>query len=640
MAVARPPKKPVFGKKNTIRFNDFSGGLNNKFSPLLLAPNELSDVQNFTYDEKGTLQKRKGYVRHYATAFGTGPIMGMTNYRKEDGTSRMVVVCDGKIFYDKPQFSTLYNSQALWETTGTQRKFVDTTTTVGSVQHAKGQGTFSLWRLASRIGLLGGPKVLEEGQWVSNVIDISTVTDKTTGTVTLGQTIPTGASIAVETRVSPDGTTTWDAWLALGGGSSIQAVGTRNFLQVRARFNSTTRRRGVISSYQVKFDVTPTVTTLTSGLSTSDRWEFATMNDILWGVDGSDANIKWDATTLGTMGGTPPTCQHIVVHKNFMFLAGNSSANRSRLYFSDIGSPESWPALNFIDVGKGDGDAITGLQILNDQLAIYKDHSCWMLQGDSPTNFTLRKATDEAGTVSGKSTVISKNSAGILDRNGYFFFDGARVVLASEKIQGTLAGLNQRQLQKVAAVWYQKKIWIALPEGGPSQLTNNVVIVFDTLRNAWTVFRGINASEFVIWRQQNADTLLFGSSLTGQVYDLEMGYNDDGTAIDAYFVTRAVDFGAAELLNLVRRCLLTGKDPLGGTISALVSFFMNLGAETGTQTATYDKSLNVVAAYPGKMGIGPVHSLAMKVRHNTINQGMNVYSIAMEYVRKGIRVTG
>jgi hypothetical protein len=149
----------------------------------------------------------------------------------------------------------------------------------------------------------------------------------------------------------------------------------------------------------------------------------------------------------------------------------------------------------------------------------------------------------------------------------------------------------------------------------------------------------MNVSEFVIWRQQNQDTLLFGSSLTGQVYDAEIGYNDDGAAIDGYVVTKAVDFGAAELLSLVRRTLITGKDPQGGQTSATVSFFQNLGVETSTQDATFDKTLNVLTSLPGRVGIGPVHTLAMKIRNAVVDQGLDIDSIVMEYVRKGVRPT-
>lgn len=636
--MARSP----FAPKKFLTLVDFSGGKNDKFSPLLLSDNELVDVQNFTYDQKGTLTKRKGFVKHYATPFGTGPVKGLYNYRKEDGTSRLIIACDGKLLYDKPQFKQLYDLEADWEITGSSRVYIDTTSTPGDIQMQKGIGMPGRIGLGGKRAALGGTNPnLPEAIWTSNPIDISTIQDKTTGTVTESVTLPTGTTRVVETRYSTDAVN-WGAWTALGAGNSIVGVGTNTWMEIRTRLDSTSRRRASYQLLQVNFDTTPTVTTLASGLSTSDRWQFATMNDILWMVNGTDTNKKWDGTTFGTQGGTPPTCKYIVVHKNLMFLAGTSATNRSRLYFSLLGDPETWNVLNFIDVGKGDGDSITGLGILNDQLAIFKDHSTWVLQGDAASNFVLRKASEEAGAVVGQSVAPLKQTLVHLARDGVYFFDGVRVALASEKITKTLLGMNQRQLQQAASIavslGYTRKYYLALPEG--TSTTNTTILVFDSLRAAWSVYRGMPAGEFALWRQFNADTVVFGSATTGQVYDMDTGYNDDGAAIDAFFITKALDFKALDALKLGRRVFVDGAEPTGAATTATVSFFKDLGAESGTQTISFSSALNILRALPGALGIGPIHSLAIKVRHNIVNQGLNVYRVSVEFINKGLRPTG
>ena len=91
------PKKSPFAPKKIKHLVDFSLGLNNRYSPLLIDDKEVQDIQNFNYDEKGALTKRKGYVKHYATSFATGPVRDMVNYRKQDGTSRLVLAADDKL---------------------------------------------------------------------------------------------------------------------------------------------------------------------------------------------------------------------------------------------------------------------------------------------------------------------------------------------------------------------------------------------------------------------------------------------------------------------------------------------------------------------------------------------------------------
>lgn len=646
---AQVNKKSPFAKKIVKHLVDFSGGKNDKFNPLLLADNELTDVQNMNYDEKGTLQKRNGYTARYASTFATGPVRGLVNYRKEDGTSRLVIAADDKWFYDKPQFSQLYQAEADFETTGTYRNKVDTATTANTVKPiGMGLGAAGL---GSRQVQLGGAKVPAESTWRTQSLDISGVQDKTTGTVTIQDSVPTGTTITVETRVSPDNVT-WDAWTPLGVSNAIQSVGTRIWLQARVRFDSTNRMKASMTSFNVKFDQTPTVTTIggATGMSTSVRWCFRTMNDTLYGVNGTDTNKKWDGTTFGTQAGSPPTCQYVEVNKQRMFLAGQPSSNRSRLYFSDLANPESWPVLNFLDVGRGDGDAITGLAVLNDNLVITKDHSVWILQGDSPTNFVLRRMTDETGSTTGLSfggggggNAIVKQILPILARDGVYFFDGVRTALASEKITNTLLGCNQRELTLAAGisvgVGYTRKYWLSLPEGAATH--NTLVVVFDSLRSAWTVYRGMNASEFCLFRQFNADTLVFGDSTKGQVYNAEQtGFNDDGAAIDAYFVTKALDMEGPEVLRNARRVFIDGQEPQGQATTASVSFFKDLGTESNSVTLNFVNPLEVRRAIPGAVGLASWHSLAIKVRHNTVNQGFKCFGVLLEFVNKGLRPTG
>lgn len=641
--------KSPFAKKLVLHLTDFSGGKNDKFNPLLLGENELSDIQNMNYDEKGTLQKRNGYTARYASNFATGPVRGLTNYRKEDGTSRLVMAADDKWFYDIPQFSQTYQQESDWETTGTLRQRLDTSSTPGTVKPL-GQG-LGFMGLGGRQAALAEPRVTPEAIWQSQPLDISTVQNKTTGTVTIQDTVPSGASATVETRVSPD-KVTWDAWLALGVGSSIQSVGTRNWLEVRVRFDTTNRQKATMTSVSVKFDSNPQALAITgaTGMSTSARWRFRTMNDILYGVDGTDTNRKWDATTFATQGGSPPSCQYVEVNKQRMFLAGQNATNRSRLYFSNLADPETWPALNFIDVGKGDGDGITGLAVLNDNLVITKDHSVWILQGDSPSNFVLRRMTDESGAVTGGSfggggggTAIVKQVLPMLARDGVYFFDGVRTALASEKITKTLAGCNQKQLSLASGIsvgiGYTRKYWLALPEGAATN--NTVVLVFDSLRSAWTVYRGMNVSEFCLFRQFNADTLVFGDSTQGMVYNAEQpGFNDNGNAIDAYFVTKALDMEGPEVLRNARRVFVDGQEPQGQSTSAKVSFFKDLGAESSTVTVNFVNPLEVRRVVPGQVGLSSWHSLAIKVRHNTVNQGFKCFGVLLEFVNKGLRPTG
>jgi len=635
------PVKVPFAPKKVVSLREFSLGLNDKFSALLIDPKEVQAIQNFNYDEKGALTKRKGYLAHYATAFASGPARDMTNYRKQDGTSRMVIAADDKLFYDNPQFVRLYTTQADWETVGIQASGVSTSAVPGDLV-LNSQGMLGQFLLGAASALLGGPvTVARSGTWQSEAINITSVSSKGTGVVVITQNLPVGATINLQTRTSADGSTGWSAYVNLGGGNTVVSA-ANNFLQFLVTMTSPGSAAPSVQSIQVTFDTTATVATLTTGLSTLARYTFATQNDVLYICNGVDANRKWDGTTFAVQGGSPPTAKFVMVHKNIMFMAGNAT-NPSRLYFSFLADPDTWPALNFIDVSKGDGDQITGLAILLDRLVITKNNSVHLLEGDASSNFILRRVTDVAGCVDQHSIVVVKNTLGMLARDGWYFFDGVQMILASEKIQTTFQALNNSQFGLVAAVYFPsiRKVLISLPNTAAT--ANNIVLVYDTLRTAWTVYKGINASSWIVWRQFNTDHLLFGDASTGQVYDAETGRSDNGAAIAATVTTKSLDLGGSEIAKFLTEVLVDIKETSGtGDATVNVSFFQDLNITESAATAVVvtGSQINVKRVIPSSVGVGTVRDIAIKIAETSSTRGLTVLGIAFTYTPKlGLRST-
>lgn len=636
------PKATPFAKKIIKALRAFDGGLNDKFSPLLLDDKELSDIQNFNFDQKGSLTKRKGYLAHYASTFDPSPVRCATNYRKADGTSRLVLAASDKLYSDQPQFVRLYTLEADWETVGVEMNGVNASSTPGDIVLTP-MGMLGAMLLGAYSALLGGASTsTRSGTWQSEPINYSAVTNKTSGIVAITQTVPASTTIVVETRTSADGATGWSAYAALGVGNTIVSA-ANNYIQVRVTMTSTVSASPSVQSLQVTFDTTATVSVLASGLSTLARYIFAVQNDNLYITNGVNVMSKWDGTTYtATSPGSPPTAKYAFVHKNLMFLAGNST-NPSRLYFSALSDPESWPALNFIDVGKGDGDTITGLAFLLDRLIVTKQNSVWILEGDSSSTFILRRATDLAGCVDMHSIVTVNNTLGMLGRDGYYFFDGVRMQLASEKISTTFDALNKSQLALVASEHFPsiRKVFISVPSG--SMTSNDTVLVFDTLRAAWTKYKGINAASWVTWRQFNVDHLLFGSATVGQMYDAETGYSDDGAAIACYAVTKAEDLGGTELSKYILTSEVTAKETTGtGDATVAVSFFTDLmTTETAASSAAVSgASVNVKRVFPAITSASTVRDIAVKIAESSTNRSITIFGVVLEaQPRIGVRGT-
>jgi hypothetical protein len=88
MAQHKIPKFPDTTKVQS--FADFVGGLNYRDNPSMIAANQSPELQNVRIRD-GTINKRQGYRRVYATSLGAGKINGLYEYKKADGTSTFLI---------------------------------------------------------------------------------------------------------------------------------------------------------------------------------------------------------------------------------------------------------------------------------------------------------------------------------------------------------------------------------------------------------------------------------------------------------------------------------------------------------------------------------------------------------------------
>lgn len=95
----------------------------------------------------------------------------------------------------------------------------------------------------------------------------------------------------------------------------------------------------------------------------------------------------------------------VAFHKNRFFIGG-SSLNPSRLFFSDLANPTSWPANNYIDINGDDGEAIEDIVSVENLLLILKTTSAWVLSGSGIESFFLTRLPG-GGAIAGRSATIT-----------------------------------------------------------------------------------------------------------------------------------------------------------------------------------------------------------------------------------------
>lgn len=191
-------------------------------------------------------------------------------------------------------------------------------------------------------------------------------------------------------------------------------------------------------------DATGALTSIKSSLNASaTRYEFVTVNDTVYYVNGVDAPRKWDFTTEAAASGSPAVSSTMIVHKNMAFYV--DAANPTRVFFSNPGSFETFTSTDFVYVpAPKSPDPITKLAILNDNLVIFTRRTKWVLYGSNISNMILRKATGTKGCASPDSVQVTRNYIYFASDDGFYAFNGSTDKLLSESVTGEYAATPDR----------------------------------------------------------------------------------------------------------------------------------------------------------------------------------------------------
>lgn len=289
-------------------------------------------------------------------------------------------------------------------------------------------------------------------------------------------------------------------------------------------------------------------TTQTAGA----RHEFVTIKDATYILnDSNDTVLKTtNGTSASSVAAIPKGIDGAWFH-NFFFVFGVST-NQSRLYFSDVNTPETFDGVNgYIDVNPGDNEPIEALSVLSDQLLIFKESRVWSLTGFGTADFTLSDLGERAtniGTKASRSVVETGNDVFFLSYLGKTphirsmrrtaegtLVDGG---IVSDKIEATMTRINTTHIDKACGVFDGERVWFALPMDTSTE--PDEVIVLNLASGGWTRHTGINASVMHISTISGEPVIYFGSSENdGKSHQLDTSTNDDGDAIDYIVITPA-----------------------------------------------------------------------------------------------------
>lgn len=143
---------------------------------------------------------------------------------------------------------------------------------------------------------------------------------------------------------------------------------------------------------------TATWTTIVTGMSTTHAYTFLTAFGFVWMTNGINDLRRWDGAATTTYAAAPKGTA-ISQWKDTLWITGViGGGNEDRVYQSAPGDGTTWPALNFVDVGKGVGSPNTWLEPTDATLVVFKAHQVWGIY--DPVEYTNRLVDAGKGCIS------------------------------------------------------------------------------------------------------------------------------------------------------------------------------------------------------------------------------------------------
>lgn len=292
--------------------------------------------------------------------------------------------------------------------------------------------------------------------------------------------------------------------------------------------------------------------TVTAGNDNHVSW--ATHLNTAIGTNNVDVPFIWTGTGNGSAM-TVPTgltkAKYVNIFANYTTLANvtvSGTLHASRVYWSTIDSISAWSSSDFRDLGKNDGQEITGSKTLGSSWVVFKDRSIWVgsFTGDSDIPFIFDKSRSPVGAVSGYDIEEVENGLIFHSYDGMYFFDGNNSFKISDRIQSTFEDMNANRFKDIVGIYYRRKNRYLGSFTLSGSSTHDRNITWNSDLNAYSIYKGINANCFARVYSSGQERIYFGD-YSGYVYRMDTGTDDYPanaiTAIDAYYYTKWFDYG-------------------------------------------------------------------------------------------------
>lgn len=287
-------------------------------------------------------------------------------------------------------------------------------------------------------------------------------------------------------------------------------------------------------------------------------------------TESGDTPQKYDGTTRGDLGGTPPSGDFNAVYHERLFIFDK---NTGTVYYSGFGTPEdddaasgTWDTTNDLFlVDRFTYGIGTGLAVINQRLLIFMSRAVFRLQGWDKGSFLLEPVSVRHGCVAPNSIQTGpfgddrRMGVFFTDEDGKYWTDGeiGNVIRVSEKILTTIEeDFNQSQQATEVSFLDKKRSLVVFSNALGTDTENSVIHGLDYINGPKKQEDGFNVEGWFPFTipvkaagnvlQSGVDTVLF-SDYNGLVHKLGTGENFDNADIDGFRTTAWITAGSPHL---------------------------------------------------------------------------------------------
>jgi len=473
-------------KDKIVVLDDFSGGLVTQLSPMSLSPKQADICENVRLnDELKSLVKRQRTLL-YGTADATEAITGMHRLYLKDNTKILIVAHGDEIETGN-------------DTTGTFTKILDIPT-------GNYRWQWTTWNNVA-IGTDGyNYPVKYDG--------------KSASATYLGTCLATGKS----SGAGPNGIYTYKVTfyttsyeVAFNVASNIVTVSNKDIDLSMIPIGPDTYGGETVTGGKIYRNVNGTSSYYLLSNGTIANNTAVTLTD-------SDADGELSATEYPTTYTcTPPKGKLCLVHYNRLFLANTPTTFPSRLYYSDDSNMDYFlPTDYYRDIRPDDGDQITFIKTFLGLLTVGKENTIQKVYTDGATPSTEWTTSDVFSNIGCKAMYSTQDSPiGIiyLGSEGLYKFNGNYSTLISEAITPEIKDILESNRENCWGQYHKNIYYLAYASKKTGINTNNRILLFDLVNNIFSI-DVLNANCFASFNSgSDWDTLYFGSSANGKVYN-------------------------------------------------------------------------------------------------------------------------